>query len=184
MRSCSTRTLRRSPTTRRAVIGAALVVGLSFGVVGASIALGSCADRSASASSVSPAPAGPAAAPMPTGPVANGHPKVIAIAIRFLGYPSVRGAASPSVGFDGSGLVMYCYAQIGIQLPHSSRYQQNLGVPVPLKALVPGDLVFKRSPSYQVAMYAGNGKVIVAPRMGGVVKYGTLAGWRHAVRLP
>jgi cell wall-associated NlpC family hydrolase len=80
---------------------------------------------------------------------------------------------------------MYCYAQIGIQLPHSSRYQHNLGVPVPVNALVPGDLVFKgRQASSQVALYVGGGKVIVAPRTGGVVKFGTLAGWRNAVRLP
>ena len=78
---------------------------------------------------------------------------------------------------------MYCYAQIGIQLPHYSGFQQNLGTPVPMTALIPGDLVFMGYPvSYHVALYAGNGQVIEAPYTGAVVSYGSLAGFQYAVR--
>ena len=120
-----------------------------------------------------------------TGDPGKGHPEVIAIAKRYLGVPYVYGAADPNVGFDCSGLVMYCYAQIGISLPHYSGYQQNLGVPVALTALVPGDLVFMGYPvSYHVGMYAGNGLVIEAPHTGDVVKFCPLAGWQYAVRIP
>jgi cell wall-associated NlpC family hydrolase len=97
----------------------------------------------------------------------------------------VYGAANPAVGFDCSGLVMYCYAQIGIQLPHYSGYQQNMGVPVPMNALRPGDLVFMGYPvSYHVALYAGGGQVIEAPHTGDVVKYWPVSAFEYAVRLP
>jgi len=120
----------------------------------------------------------------PSGPAGNGHPEVIAIARKYLGIPYFYGAADPKVGFDCSGLVMYCYAQLGIQLPHYSGFQQNLGVPVPMNALIPGDLVFKGYPvSYHVALYAGGGQVIEAPHTGDVVKYDTVADFEYAVRL-
>jgi peptidoglycan DL-endopeptidase CwlO len=120
----------------------------------------------------------------PSGPAGPGHPEVIAIARRYLGIPYVYGAADPKVGFDCSGLVMYCYAQIGIQLPHYSGYQQNLGVPVPMNALIPGDLVFRGYPvSYHVGLYAGGGQVIEAPHTGDVVKY-DVCDFEYAVRLP
>ena len=121
---------------------------------------------------------------IPSGDPGNGHPEVIAIARKYLGIPYFYGAADPKVGFDCSGLVMYCYAQLGIQLPHYSGFQQNLGVPVPMNALIPGDLVFKGYPvSYHVALYAGGGQVIEAPHTGDVVKYDTVADFEYAVRL-
>jgi len=122
---------------------------------------------------------------IPDGPAGNGHPEVIAIAQRYLGVPYVYGAADPRIGFDCSGLVMYCYAQLGIQLPHYSGYQQNMGVPVSMNALIPGDLVFIGYPvSHHVALYAGNGTVIEAPHSGDVVKYSSVMRFEYAVRLP
>ena len=79
----------------------------------------------------------------PGGP---GHPEIVAIAQKYLGVPYVWGGASPS-GFDCSGLVMYCYAQIGIDLPHGATAQQQMSQPVSLNALMPGDLVFFGGPS-------------------------------------
>jgi cell wall-associated NlpC family hydrolase len=77
------------------------------------------------------------------------------------------------------------YEQIGISLPHYSGYQMNLGTPVPMTALIPGDPVFIDYPvSHRVALYAGNGQVIQAPYTGAVVSYGSLAGFQYAVRLP
>ena len=121
---------------------------------------------------------------IPEGPAGPGHPEVIAIAQRYLGVPYVYGAADPKVGFDCSGLVMYCYAQIGIQLPHYSGFQQNMGTPVAMNALIPGDLVFVGYPvSHHVALYAGNGTVIEAPHTGDVVKFSSVARFEYAVRL-
>jgi cell wall-associated NlpC family hydrolase len=121
---------------------------------------------------------------IPDGPAGPGHPEVIAIAQRYLGVPYVYGAADPAIGFDCSGLVMYCYGQIGIQLPHYSGYQQNMGTPVPMDALIPGDLVFIGYPvSHHVALYAGNGTVIEAPHTGDVVKYSSVGRFQYAVRL-
>ena len=105
---------------------------------------------------------------------AAGTPRCIAIAQRYLGIPYVWGGASPSTGFDCSGLVLYVYAQIGIQLSHGATDQQRASRPVPLNALAPGDLVFygNASYSYHVAIYVGGGRTIEAARTGTPVRYG------------
>ncbi len=54
-------------------------------------------------------------APPPDGTRAS---QVIALALQHLGTPYVWGGASPSQGFDCSGLISYVYAQIGVSLPH------------------------------------------------------------------
>ncbi len=106
----------------------------------------------------------------PGGP---GHPEVVAIAQRYLGIPYLWGGASPKTGFDCSGLVMYVYAQVGIGLSHGATDQQRASKPVPLNALLPGDLVFYGNAgySYHVAIYVGGGQVIEAPRTGALVSY-------------
>jgi cell wall-associated NlpC family hydrolase len=112
------------------------------------------------------------------------HPEVCAIAARYLGIPYLYGGASPSTGFDCSGFVMYVYAQVGISLPHYSGAQQQMGTPVPMNALLPGDLVFRGYPAYHVGMYVGSGMVIHSPHTGAVVSYQSVGGWDSAVRLP
>ena len=69
----------------------------------------------------------------------------------------VWGGASPSQGFDCSGLVMYVFAQVGVSLSHGATNQQRASTPVPLNPLRPGDLVFygNASYSYHVAIYVG-----------------------------
>ena len=91
-------------------------------------------------------------------PNSPGHPEIVAIAQRYFGVPYVWGGASPS-GFDCSGLTMYCYAQIGIQMSHGATDQQRASMPVALSDLRPGDLVFfgNASFSHHVAIYAGGG---------------------------
>jgi len=111
--------------------------------------------------------------PAPADPGGPGHPEVVAIAQRYLGIPYLWGGASPKTGFDCSGLVLYVYAQVGVQLSHGATDQQRASKPVPLNALQPGDLVFygNASYSYHVAIYVGGGQVIEAPRTGSVVSY-------------
>jgi cell wall-associated NlpC family hydrolase len=71
------------------------------------------------------------------------------------------GASGPDT-FDCSGLTMYAYAAAGITLPHSSRAQSTMGVPVSRAELQPGDLVFFYSPVSHVGIYIGNGQMVHA----------------------
>ncbi|WP_262122356.1 C40 family peptidase [Anaerococcus sp. Marseille-Q5996] len=76
-------------------------------------------------------------------PVVNQNGQQAAsIASQFAGSPYVWGASNPSVGFDCSGLVVYAYKQLGVNLPHSSQAQFNNGYAVGINNLQPGDLVF------------------------------------------
>jgi cell wall-associated NlpC family hydrolase len=111
-------------------------------------------------------------------PGGSGHSSVVGIAQRYLGVPYVYGGASPTGGFDCSGLTMYCYAQIGIGLSHGATDQQHASTPVPISALQPGDLVFfgNASYSYHVGIYVGGGSMIHAPHTGAVVSYGSIGG--------
>ena len=116
--------------------------------------------------------------PPPLDPNSPGHPEIVTIAQRYFGIPYVWGGASPSGGFDCSGLTMYCYAQIGISMYHGATVQQQQSTPVALSDMRPGDLVFfgNSSFSFHVAIYAGGQTVIEAPHTGDVVRYGPLYG--------
>lgn len=133
------------------------------------------AQQAAAGSSVSGG-GGTTDGPPPLDPGGPGHPEVVAIAQRYLGIPYLWGGASPKTGFDCSGLVLYVYAQVGVQLSHGATDQQRASKPVPLNALQPGDLVFygNASYSYHVAIYAGGGQTIEAARTGTLVRYGVV----------
>ena len=98
----------------------------------------------------------------------------MAIAMRYLGIPYKWGGASPSEGFDCSGLTTYVFAQIGVSLPHFAAAQYGMGSPVAKEDLQPGDLVFFRSLGH-MGMYIGGGSFIHAPRTGDVVKISSLS---------
>jgi cell wall-associated NlpC family hydrolase len=87
-------------------------------------------------------------------------------ALTQLGKPYVWGGASPSVGFDCSGLVMWAYAQVGVSLEHFTGDQWNEGVHIPRSQLKPGDLLFFFADISHVGMYVGNGMMINAPTFG------------------
>lgn len=110
----------------------------------------------------------------PAPPSSAPHSQVVSIAMQHLGKPYQWGAAGPD-SFDCSGLVMYCYAQIGISLPHSAASQYNRGAKIARENLASGDLVFfgKSSVSH-VGIYAGGGQYIHAPHTGDVVKVSSL----------
>jgi peptidoglycan DL-endopeptidase CwlO len=86
---------------------------------------------------------------------------VIGTAMKYLNVPYVWAGSSPS-GFDCSGLVKFCYAKIGISLPHSSAMMYNYGTHVSRSELKPGDLVFFFNPIHHVGIYIGNGNMINA----------------------
>lgn len=104
--------------------------------------------------------------------------RAVAIAGRYLGVPYLWGGASPVTGFDCSGLAMYVYAQLGIQLTHYTGTQIHQGMPVPRSMLQPGDLVFffphNGVPDHE-GIYIGHGKFIQAPHTGDVVKISSLS---------
>jgi cell wall-associated NlpC family hydrolase len=109
--------------------------------------------------------------------------RAVAIAEQFLGVPYVWGGADPAFGFDCSGLVMYVYRQLGIDLLHFSGAQYHEGTRVPGEALAPGDLVFfhpgPRGPGH-VGIYVGGGRFIQAPHAGDVVRISSLSEFGYA----
>jgi cell wall-associated NlpC family hydrolase len=124
-----------------------------------------------------------------------GAPAQIAVlreTMKYLGIPYVWGGATPSGGFDCSGLVLFVYAKFGVEFPHGATMQAHMGDPVPYARAQPADLVFFGSPAFyhHVGIYIGNGLFIEAPHTGDVVKVSRLAGrgcsliCRYPVRLP
>jgi cell wall-associated NlpC family hydrolase len=93
-------------------------------------------------------------------------------ALRFalgkIGDPYVWAAAGPSA-FDCSGLVMWAYEQVGIQLEHFTGDQWNEGEHVSRDELRPGDLVFFFNIDH-VGLYIGNGMMVDAPSTGQLVQ--------------
>lgn len=97
-------------------------------------------------------------------------------ALAQVGTPYVSGGTAPG-GFDCSGLVKYCVAQAyGYEMPRTAAAQAGLGESVSFDGLQVGDLLFWGSGSgvYHVAIYAGEGQYVHAPRPGQSVKVQTL----------
>lgn len=107
--------------------------------------------------------------------------QAVAYAGRFLGVPYIYGGTTPS-GFDCSGLVQYVYEHLGVSLPRTSQEQASAGTPVAPGSLQPGDLIFYNEPgegpNSHVAIYAGNGSEIEAPRPGENVQVEKID-WTH-----
>ncbi|WP_084247636.1 C40 family peptidase [Gordonia hydrophobica] len=75
------------------------------------------------------------------------------------------------VGFDCSGLMVYGFAGVGIDLPKYSGYQYTAGPQVPLSEMRRGDMIFYGpNASQHVALILGDGTMIEAPQSGDVVK--------------
>jgi cell wall-associated NlpC family hydrolase len=127
------------------------------------------AARPPASSGSSEAPPAPGPVPPPPPPNLTGAAAAIAAAKSVLGVPYVYAGASPSSGFDCSGLTMWSWAHAGVSLPHSSAAQYASLPHVDKSQLQPGDLLFFYSPIHHVAMYLGGGSMIHAPHTGDVV---------------
>ncbi len=92
----------------------------------------------------------------------NGY-TIASIAESMVGTPYVWGASSSSA-VDCSGLVCYCYSQMGVSLPHYSQSLTSVGVAVPRDQVMPGDIVCWGSGGYSghVGIYVGNGQCVDA----------------------
>jgi cell wall-associated NlpC family hydrolase len=106
-----------------------------------------------------------------------GRPRVVAIAMRYLGIPYRWAGSSPS-GFDCSGFVMYVYSRLGVELPHSSWMLWSIGRPVARRDLRPGDVVFFNGRSH-VGIYVGRGRFIHSPHSGDVVRVQSMSESRY-----
>lgn len=101
----------------------------------------------------------------------------------YFGVDYLWGGEDPATGVDCSGLVQYVYGSLGIDLPRVAADQSRAGVRVDSLAQArPGDLVFFGSPAHHVGIYAGNGKMIDAPRAGKTVGLHDLWGTPSAIR--
>jgi cell wall-associated NlpC family hydrolase len=142
-------------------------------------AAGTGADRASRDERTDPAPAAPV--------VASSQAAQLAVdtALAQRGKPYVWAASGPG-SFDCSGLVQYAYGAAGLGLPHSSRMQSQMGVPVSRDQLQAGDLVFFYSPVSHVGIYIGNGQMVHAPTAGDVVRVAgidAMGGYNSARRL-
>lgn len=112
------------------------------------------------------------------------HPEAVTVARRFVDKVWYQWGGTTPAGFDCSGLVLYCYREIGVSLPRTSRQQYRVGAYIPpdrLDLLEPGDLVFfgrDGDPNrvHHVGMYIGGGSMIHAPQTGEKVSVGSLTG--------
>jgi cell wall-associated NlpC family hydrolase len=92
-----------------------------------------------------------------------------------LGKPYVFGATGLS-SYDCSGLTSRAYAAAGVQIPRTSEQQAQIGTRIYSESqLKVGDLVFFFNDLHHVALYAGNGQVLHAPRTGTVVRYESMS---------
>jgi cell wall-associated NlpC family hydrolase len=89
--------------------------------------------------------------------------QVIETAASYMGIPYVWGGTRPSSGMDCSGFVRYVFKQHGVNLPHYSGYQAQLGIPVELADIQAGDLVAFGYPVHHVGIYIGDGLFIHTP---------------------
>ena len=91
---------------------------------------------------------------------------IAATAKSQLGRPYVFGGASPSRGFDCSGLVYWACASNGISVPRISRDQANAGQRIARSNLRPGDIVVFRIPrsGYHTGIYIGQNNFVHSPK--------------------
>ena len=92
--------------------------------------------------------------------------QAISIAMQYIGIAYAYGGSSPATGFDCSGLIKYVYAQLGVELPHSSSSMVATGYQV--SSPIPGDIVWTQG---HVSLYAGSGMVVEAANYGSPVRY-------------
>ncbi len=92
---------------------------------------------------------------------------VVKTAQSQLGTRYVLGGASPSSGFDCSGLIYWAYKQHNISIPRITKDQAYAGKGVSTNSLQPGDiLVFEQSSApnkLHTGLYVGNDQFIHSP---------------------
>ena len=107
---------------------------------------------------------------------------VVKMATKQLGIKFVWAGADPKIGFDSSGLVIYCFKQaVGMTLPHYAGDLIKMGTPVTKAKLKAADIIFPND--HHVGIYIGSGQYIHAPHNGEVVKIDKIDKFYAARRL-
>ena len=111
---------------------------------------------------------------------------ILASARSQLGVPYVWGGTTPGKGLDCSGLTQYAHKANGIDISRTTYTQVKEGQEVSQSSAQPGDLIFSNwsnstTPEH-VSIYAGNSKIIHAPKPGDVVKESGLPSGRLMFR--
>ncbi len=92
--------------------------------------------------------------------------QAVELAKSFVGYPYVWAGASPSVGFDCSGLVYYVYQQLGYSLYRAGDGMAKNGIEVEESEMQPGDILIFANRStgaiQHVGLYIGDGQMVHA----------------------
>lgn len=87
-------------------------------------------------------------------------------AMQYLGGAYVWGGTTLGVGVDCSGFMLRLFEQYGYELPRTSYWQVDTGVPVSFEEMQPGDLIFYWNNNLgrvgHVALYMGNNLIIHA----------------------
>lgn len=102
---------------------------------------------------------------------AEENSKLTAIVSDLYGVP-YKSSGTTKKGFDCSGFTRYVFDALGVDLPHSSASQYELGTPVAKKDLQPGDLVFFQTNGHSVShvgIYIGNGTFVHSESGRGIV---------------
>ncbi|MFD9687242.1 C40 family peptidase [Kitasatospora sp. NPDC059146] len=187
---------RVSGVGRRRVLGLALGAGLTPALAAASQPAHAAPPSDAR---TDPAPTDPAPTdPVGTEPAAALGRRVVTVAETQLGLPYAWGGGDrlgpglgfcdgengylngvcmgeSTVGFDCSGLSLYCWYRAShgtIELAHYTVAQFNRSAPVDRDALGPGDLLFfsrPDAPLHHVGIYTGDGAMIHAERTGTLI---------------
>jgi murein DD-endopeptidase len=94
-------------------------------------------------------------------------------AMKMVGKRYRFGGATPSAGFDCSGLVQFSFRQAGVNVPHNTERQRQASRPVRRADLRRGDLVFfdqEGKKNSHVGIYLGGGRFVHAPSSGKEVR--------------
>ncbi|WP_234356828.1 NlpC/P60 family protein [Streptomyces sp. NBRC 110028] len=117
------------------------------------------------------APKTPGRLPMAS---ASAGQRALRWALNQIGKPYVWGAEGPNA-FDCSGLTSQAWAHAGRTIPRTSQEQWRRLPRISLSQIRPGDLVIYNKGASHVAIYAGGGQVVQAPRPGTTVRLSPLA---------
>jgi cell wall-associated NlpC family hydrolase len=104
---------------------------------------------------------------------ASAADKAATKAASLIGKPYKFGGATPSSGFDCSGLVQYSFRQAGVHLPHNTDQQRHTSRHVQVSDLRRGDLIFfdqEGKKNSHVGIYLGRGMFVHAPSTGKTVR--------------
>jgi len=114
--------------------------------------------------------------------------KLVDYAQQYLGVRYRTGGTSEG-GFDCSGFTRFVYGSEGINIPHGSKSQAEMGKTVPLEEAKPGDIIFfgykkghKYRTSHAALVYSNeNGvvRMIHASRKGIVIDSQDSMGWKQ-----